>query len=76
MLIWICAMHCEAKPVIDFYRAGSALTLPAGQLATGQVKLFTQHGQRRHGWRDPGLNGSSVQGKFDLNFQRHGSVPS
>jgi nucleoside phosphorylase len=20
MLIWVCAMHCEAKPVIDFYR--------------------------------------------------------
>lgn len=20
MLIWVCALHCEAKPVIDFYR--------------------------------------------------------
>ena len=20
MLIWVCALHCEAKPVIDYYR--------------------------------------------------------
>ena len=48
MLIWVCALHCEAKPVIDFYRLkkshdGNAYDLYRGEdmvcIVSGPGKL-------------------------------------
>ena len=36
MLIWVCALHCEAKPVIDFYRLKKSHDDTAYDLYRGQ----------------------------------------